>query len=128
MPTTWREPGVGVHGEFGLFSYQAYLLDGLDSKGFSASSGLRNGRQSGAKASAEDLAVALRLDLTGIPGLVAGVSFYQGDSAQDRTVDGVPFEARSRSTTSTPTGSGAASGCAASGRRSTSTMPNRSAS
>ena len=92
MPTTWREPGVGVHGEFGLFSYQAYLLDGLDSKGFSASSGLRNGRQSGAKASAEDLAVALRLDLTGIPGLLAGVSFYQGDSGQDRTVDGAPFD------------------------------------
>ena len=92
MPTTWREPGVGVHGEFGLFSYQAYLLDGLDSKGFAAASGIRNGRQSGAKASAEDLAVALRLDLTGIPGLLAGVSFYQGDSGQDRTVDGAPFD------------------------------------
>ena len=88
IPTTWREPGVGVHGEFGLFSYEAYLLDGLDSKGFSASSGLRNGRQSGAKASAEDLAVALRLDLAGIPGLLAGVSFYRGDSGQDRVVNG----------------------------------------
>lgn len=92
LPTTWREPGVGVHGEFGLFSYQAYLLDGLDSRGFSASAGIRNGRQSGAKASAEDLAVALRLDLSGIPGLLAGVSFYRGDSGQDRTVDGEPFD------------------------------------
>jgi len=92
MPTTWREPGVGVHGTFGKFSYQAYLLDGLDSRGFSASSGLRNGRQSGAKALAEDLAVALRLDLSGVPGLLAGASFYRGNSGQGRQVDGETIE------------------------------------
>jgi hypothetical protein len=88
LPTTWSEPGVGLHGRFGLFSYEAYLLDGLDSEGFTASAGLRGGRQSGARALAEDLAVALRLDLTGIPGLLAGVSFYRGDSGQGRTVNG----------------------------------------
>jgi hypothetical protein len=88
MPTTWSEPGVGVHGRFGLFSYQAYLLDGLDSEGFTASAGIRGGRQAGSKALAEDLAVALRLDLTGVPGLLAGVSFYRGDSGQGRVVDG----------------------------------------
>jgi hypothetical protein len=88
LPTTWTEPGVGLHGRFGLFSYEAYLLDGLDSEGFTASSGIRGGRQSGAKALAEDLAVALRLDLSGVPGLLAGASFYRGGSGQGRTVDG----------------------------------------
>ncbi len=81
IPSTWRENGIGVLGDLGGFSYKAYVVNGFDGSGFSAS-GLRGGRQKGSKASAEDLAFAGRLDWTETPGLVAGISAYLGDSGQ----------------------------------------------
>ena len=81
IPTTWRENGAGAFGDIGGFSYRTYLLNGLDASGFS-SSGLRGGRQKGSKASADDLAWVGRIDYTGQPGLLAGVSAYLGDSGQ----------------------------------------------
>ena len=84
LPTTWRENGVGLFGDVGPFSYRAYLLAGLDSEGFSAGSSLRGGRQAGSKSAAEDVALAARVDFTGLPGLVAGGFIYHGDSAQGR--------------------------------------------
>jgi len=88
LPTTWRENGVGVFGELGRFSYRVYLLGGLDSTGFSASSGIRGGRQNGSKAAANDLALAGRVDWTLTPGLKVGVSGYIGDSGQNAEVLG----------------------------------------
>ncbi len=82
LPTTWRENGVGIHGDAGSWSYRAYLLDGMDATGFAAG-GLRGGRQNGARAKAADLAWVGRLDYTGQPGLLAGASAYLGDSGQD---------------------------------------------
>jgi FTR1 family protein len=82
IPTTWRENGVGIYGEAGPFNYRGYLVNGLDGAGFSAS-GLRNGRQHGSHAKAEDLAGVLRVDYTGALGLLAGASIYGGDSGQD---------------------------------------------
>lgn len=84
IPTTWRENGIGLFGDKGPFSYRGYLLAGFDSEGFGSSSVLRSGRQSGSKSKAEDLAVALRVDWTGVPGLLIGGFFYAGDSAQGR--------------------------------------------
>jgi len=81
IPSTWSEPGVGVYGDAGPVSYRAYLIDGLDGMGFSAS-GLRDGRQKGSEALAEDLALVGRVDWTATPGLVAGVSAYSGDAGQ----------------------------------------------
>jgi hypothetical protein len=83
LPTTWREPGVGVFGDAGPVSYRAYVIDGLDALGFTDDS-LREGRQEGVEALAEDLAVVGRLDWTAVPGLLAGGSLYHGNSGQDQ--------------------------------------------
>ncbi|TDI13966.1 MAG: hypothetical protein E2P04_02075 [Acidobacteria bacterium] len=92
LPTTWRESGVGAFGEVGPFSYRVYVLNGLDSTGFSASSGLRGGRQDGSKAQANDIALAARVDWTMAPGLQVGFSGYLGDSGQDAEVLGEELE------------------------------------
>ena len=87
IPTTWAESGVGIFGSLvpGL-SYQLNLMGGLEAEEFSASSGLRGGRQKAFETNLEDLAVALRLDYSPIPGLALGASYYRGDSAQDLDV------------------------------------------
>jgi len=82
IPSTWRENGVGIFGDVGPWSYRTYVINGLDGSGFS-SSGLRGGRQKGSRAKADDFAWVGRLDYTGTPGLLAGVSAYVGDSGQD---------------------------------------------
>lgn len=81
LPTTWRENGLGLFGEIGPVAYRSYVVNGLDASGFGAS-GLRGGRQKGSQAKAEDLAWVTRLDWSPTPGLVAGASYYRGDSGQ----------------------------------------------
>jgi hypothetical protein len=81
IPTTWRENGIGAYGDFGGFSYRSYVVNGLDGSDFSAS-GLRDGRQKGSKAKADDFAWVGRLDWIGTPGLLLGGSVYTGDSGQ----------------------------------------------
>lgn len=98
IPTTWRENGVGVFGKLGPFSYRSYIMSGLQASsstltgsssglagvnGFSAGSGLRNGRSKGAKSVVEDWAWVGRLDFDGIPGTQIGGSYYIGDAGQD---------------------------------------------
>lgn len=94
LPTTWRELGAGVFGEVGPVSYRAYVVNGLDAAGFSASTSIRGGRQKGSRARAEDFGFTGRLDFTGVPGLLFGVSGYAGDSAQGRLAAGESFDAR----------------------------------
>jgi hypothetical protein len=91
LPTTWRENGAGIFGDLGGFSYRAYVMNGLDSKGFSASSGIRGGRQGGSKAKSDDFAFTGRVDWTGVPGLLVGASAYVGGSGQDEEVLGETF-------------------------------------
>lgn len=94
IPATWREIGVGAWGDFGPFTYRGYLVNGLDSSKFTAG-GIRSARQNGSQAKAEDWALTGRLDWTGVPGILAGASFYAGDSAQGReTPDGESFDGR----------------------------------
>ncbi len=89
IPSTWRENGVGVFGEAGRFTYRVYLINGFDAvgggpsraEGFEAS-GLRDGRQGGSKAVAEDFAGVGRLEVAAAPGLRLGVSGYLGNSGQ----------------------------------------------
>ena len=86
IPTTWRENGAGVFGDWGPVSYRAYVVGGFDGAGlgvagFSAQ-GLRGGRQKGSKALAEDLAAVARLDWEVVPGLTLGGSLYTGDAGQ----------------------------------------------
>jgi len=82
IPATWREIGVGGFGDLGAFSWRAYVMTGLDAAGFEGSEGLREGRQNGAEAVARDLAFSARADFHGVPGLLVGASFYQGESGQ----------------------------------------------
>ncbi|MGH9316684.1 MAG: hypothetical protein ACRD1P_06230, partial [Thermoanaerobaculia bacterium] len=91
LPTTWSDLGLGIHGEAGGFAYRAYLVNGLDSAGFDAAAPIREGRQGGSNALAEDFAFTGRVDWVGTPGLLTGVSGYTGNSAQGVTVGGVPF-------------------------------------
>lgn len=82
IPTTWRGIGAGVLGNTAAgLSYKLYLVEGLNAAGFGAG-GIRGGRQSGAKAVAENLALSGRLEYAGVPGLNIGASFFAGRSGQ----------------------------------------------
>jgi hypothetical protein len=87
IPTTWREAGIGLHGEteFGL-SYKAYLVSGLSAAGF-GDTGVRGGRQSGNHFVWEDKAFVLRADYGWDDKLLIGGSFYMGGADQDPTGD-----------------------------------------
>lgn len=90
IPSTWRENGVGVFGEWGPASYRSYVVSGLQAAsdtnvpGFSASTGLRNGRSSGAKSFIEDAAWVTRLDLSPVEGASVGGSLYVGEADQSQ--------------------------------------------
>jgi hypothetical protein len=89
IPSTWRENGTGIFGSLGeQVEYKLYVTNGFDAEGFSAS-GLRDGRQSGSQALAEQLAFTGRLDWTPLPELLLGASFYTGNSGQNQRVAGV---------------------------------------
>lgn len=82
IPSTWRGVGVGMLGSLPAgFAYRVYLTEGLNAANFSAT-GIRSGRQNGAQALAEDLAVSGRLEYNGVPGVTLGGSFYAGNSGQ----------------------------------------------
>lgn len=87
IPTTWSEMGAGVYGTLlpGL-EYRTYAVNGLNAKGFS-SEDIREARQKGNRALAEDFAWTGRLDLTPLPGLLAGTSFFWGNSGQGQRFD-----------------------------------------
>jgi opacity protein-like surface antigen len=90
LPSTWRENGVGVFGTLGeSLEYRAYALNGFNAQNFS-DSGVRDGRQNGNLALAEDFAFVTRLDWTPepLPGFLLGGAFYVGDSGQDVELDG----------------------------------------
>jgi hypothetical protein len=93
IPSTWRENGAGLFGEAGPLAWRAYVVAGLSSAGINAS-GIRGGRQSGARSRAEDLAFTGRLDWTGLPGLLVGGSFFSGETGQGAVVEGQPVGGR----------------------------------
>jgi len=85
IPTTWRENGAGILGSVGILNFRAYVTNGLRGAGFS-SKGVRGGRQKGAKALAANMAFSGRLDITPIPGVLAGLGVYKGGSGQEQVV------------------------------------------
>ena len=87
IPTTWRENGFGLFGDLGPFEWRAYMMNSLDGAGFSGS-GLRGGRQKGARAVAEDFSFVGRVDYTETPGLILGASAHVGQTAMNRELDG----------------------------------------
>jgi hypothetical protein len=88
IPSTWREPGAGVFGEYAGIRYQAYAVNGFNAKGFNATTGLREGHQEGSLAFGQDWGIALRADYllpflykAGISADV-GASFYYANADQ----------------------------------------------
>lgn len=87
IPTTWREMGAGLFGETGPVSWRAYVVNSIRGDKFSAS-GLRGGRQKGANAQIEDLALTGRFDWQPIVGTVVGASMFTGNTGQGSAVNG----------------------------------------
>lgn len=82
IPTTWRTNGFGILGATAKgIGYKLYVTESLNAARFS-SNGIRSGRQNGAKAIAEDLAITGRVNYTGVPGLDIGGSFFLGNTGQ----------------------------------------------
>ena len=79
VPSTWFEPGAGVHGEVGQgWRYRAYVLAPLDALAFSADEGIRGGRQKGSQSRVRNAAVAGRLEYLGLPDVSFGASAWIG--------------------------------------------------
>jgi hypothetical protein len=88
IPTTWRELGVGLHGESASRArYEAYVVNGFDAMRFTAN-GVRDGRQKGNRPIWEDVGGVVALDVTAAPGLRLGGSGYYGEADQNRDFDG----------------------------------------
>lgn len=82
IPSTWSEMGVGVYGSLGSkVDYQVLLMNGLNGEEFSASNGIRNGRQNLNKDNNRNKAVAGRVEIRPVTNLYTNFSFYSADSA-----------------------------------------------
>jgi hypothetical protein len=91
IPTTWSELGTGIFGQLWHpdLQYRTYVSTSLNAEGFEPS-GIREGRQAGNRALAEDLAWSARLDYTPhqVPGLLVGASTFMGDTSQNQEFAG----------------------------------------
>ncbi|MGZ8947097.1 MAG: hypothetical protein ACXW1W_16960 [Methylococcaceae bacterium] len=90
IPSTWREIGVGLFGAITPnLTYTAYVVNGLDAEGFS-SNGIRDGRQAGSQALAENFGYVARMNYEpdALPGVTVGGSAYVGNSGQDQEYNG----------------------------------------
>jgi hypothetical protein len=100
IPTTWREAGVGLSGEFGDgFAWDAGLTTGFDLSKWDPASG--EGRESplgaihqeGQLAKSRDLSLHGALNWRGFPGLLVGGSVFSG-KAGHKTTDFAANDAR----------------------------------
>ncbi|MCB0743974.1 MAG: hypothetical protein KDC67_08725 [Ignavibacteriae bacterium] len=80
IPTTWFGNGISVYGNYSGFNYSLNIMEGLLADKFSASSGIRNGRQKGFKSNADNLLYNFSLDYTKISGLKLGASLVYNNS------------------------------------------------
>jgi DtxR family transcriptional regulator, Mn-dependent transcriptional regulator len=86
IPTTWFDAGAGVHGEIGRgLRYRAYLVPPLNAREFTASEGIREGRQKGDEAVAAHVAFTGRAEYLGVRGLTVGGAVWRGTSQLLRT-------------------------------------------
>ena len=88
IPTTWREIGLGFAGNLPAiaFNYQIYIMNGplsydTDEALFSGQSGMRAGRQKGAKSTFSGSPnLSMKVSYYGFKGLSLGLSGYFGKS------------------------------------------------
>ncbi|HLQ37363.1 MAG TPA: hypothetical protein VK348_06165 [Planctomycetota bacterium] len=88
LPTTWREGGLGIHGEAGEFAYATYAMTGFAAARFDAT-GFGEVSQEGNRVAGDALALVGRLDWRGIDDLRVGVSGYHGRTGQERDAAGL---------------------------------------
>ena len=94
IPTIWHETGVEVFGTFGSINYQAQVINGLDSTGFSSRHWIVPGHQLRFEtANAEAPAFVARLDYAFNENATVGISGYFGDTAANRPKPDVDFDA-----------------------------------
>lgn len=89
IPSTWREAGIGVHGEVvqGL-RYEAGIMSGMDAGKFERPDrAVRSMRTELSEAAAHDFAFYGALNYRGIPGLSVGASFVTGNTGQNGVSD-----------------------------------------
>jgi hypothetical protein len=87
LPTTWREIGAGLFGRIAdQIEYKIYAVTSMNALGFELS-GIREGRQQGSEALAEDLAFVGRLDWQPVPEVTLGGSAFVGNTGQDQAFD-----------------------------------------
>lgn len=83
IPTTWHENGLLGFFEVNAFALQLGLVNSSVATLYQPETWIRNGRQGGSLAQADDLAGVIRVDWRDENNLI-GLSFYSGDSAQGR--------------------------------------------
>ncbi|MCG9127062.1 autotransporter outer membrane beta-barrel domain-containing protein [Candidatus Poribacteria bacterium] len=94
IPTIWHETGVEAFGTFGALSYQAQIVNGLDSTGFSSRHWIVPGQQLRFETvNAEAPALVGRLDYNLQKNFLIGISGYYGDTAANRPKPDVDFDA-----------------------------------
>jgi hypothetical protein len=93
IPSTWREPGLGIFGELATgLAYQLYLINGFNANGFTAEAAVADGHQEGMLAAARDFGAVGRLSYEPILATVFGASGYYATSGNSlrSTVGSVP--------------------------------------
>ena len=94
IPTIWHETGVELFGSLGHLKYQAQVINGLDSTGFSSRHWIVPGHQLRFEtANAEAPAFVGRLDFEFDKNVTVGLSGYLGNSAPNRPKPDVDFDA-----------------------------------
>jgi hypothetical protein len=89
IPSTWREAGIGVHGEIvqGL-RYEAGITSSLDAGKFGEpEKGIREMRTELREAAAHDFAFYGALNYRGVPGLAVGTGLFTGNTGQNGASD-----------------------------------------
>lgn len=95
VPSTWREIGLGIHGNLHQLSlkYQLYAVNGFlgysDAAHFRGTDGFRKGRQKAAESIISSPNLSAKVDYWGIPRLKLGLAAYLGKS-QSKLFDGLP--------------------------------------
>lgn len=94
IPTIWHETGVEIFGALGALKYQAQIINGLDSTGFSSRHWIVRGHQLRFETvNAEAPAFVGRLDYVFNENAIVGISGYFGDTAANRPKPDVDFDA-----------------------------------
>lgn len=85
IPSIWHENGIEIFGKIGYFNYQAQVVNGLDSTGFSSRRFIVGGHQLRFEnANAENFSLVGRLDYSPASSATIGLSGYYGNTADNR--------------------------------------------